>query len=83
MRRLVAGSPVNAGEFELIPVEATQLEGTALAGSVMVRAAKSPAAVVIRSHAGVWAFDVDGGGCPLEELLRDVAGLRELLERPR
>jgi hypothetical protein len=74
---LRAGTAVVVGDLELIPIERTHLTGDVIAGAVALFAAKAPAAVVIRSGSHGWALDLDGRETSLDDLLRDVPGLRE------
>jgi len=77
MSALRIGTAVIVGGFELIPIERTHLLGDIIAGAVALFAAKAPAAIVIRFGPNGWALDLDGRETPLEDLLREVPGLRE------
>lgn len=79
MNALRVGTPVVVGDFELIPIERTHLAGDIIAGAFALFATKAPAAVVIRVGPNGWALDLDGRETPLEDLLREVPGLRALV----
>ena len=79
MKTLRMGTPVTIGDLELIPVEATHIDASRAAGALVGFASKS-AAIVVRSRAGAWALSPEGDEASLEELVREVPGLRERVE---
>jgi hypothetical protein len=80
--RLRVGTPVTVAGVELIPIERTHVGGDQIACGLVVYGAKEPAAVVIRSRLGDWAaFDLNGRRASLTNLLHDVPGLRERIDR--
>jgi hypothetical protein len=80
MKTLRMGTPVTIGDLELIPVEATHIDASRAAGALVGFASKSAAAIVVRSRAGAWALSPEGDEASLEELVREVPGLRERVE---
>lgn len=79
MTTLRLGRPIRVGEIEVIPIE--RMHGTVdtIGGGILAIARKEPAALVIRTPDGDRAADLDGAEVALDELLRDVPGLREWL----
>ena len=76
MRKLGVGKSIKVGDVELAPIEVTYVGGGETRSTLAVVAAKEPVAIVIRSHLGVWALDVEGQRTSLDDLLNEVEGLR-------
>ena len=81
MKTLRAGPPIDVNEIQLIPIEMTCVYGHATPQCLTAVAGKEAVAVVILSDRGAWALDLDGCETPLDNLLRDVEGLRDRAEK--
>ena len=79
MTTLRLGPPIRVGEVEVIAIERTHSTIDTMGDVVLAIARKEPAALVIRTRDGDRATDLDGAAVPLDDLLRDVPGLREWL----
>ena len=80
MTALRLGKPVSIGSIELVAIERTALHGRVGARGLAAFATKEPAAIVIRSDAEVWALDLEGRVIAVDNLPRDVVGLREWMQ---
>ena len=74
-----AGPSITVGGIEIVPIEDTTLHDAGGPRRVFVLASKAPSAVVVRAAAGDYALDLEGRRTSLDDLLRDVPGLRERL----
>lgn len=84
MKRWKAGAPVKAGEYRIVPIEATGSYrfawGERFCGTVF----KRPVAVVIFDPQGeALAIEITGERLDLELLSGEVEGLREWVDRYR
>jgi hypothetical protein len=79
MRSLRLGARVTVGDVELIPVETVTARADLIDGFLVATAAREPVAIVVRSGAGWRSLDLDGQEIPVDDLVREIEELKDVL----
>ncbi len=80
MKETRAGRPIIVGEITIIPLERLSVYHDGRKGGLLIYASKEPIGIVIVSPQGTAAIDMCGGQVPLENYIRDIHGLQQLLD---
>ena len=80
MKRLCVGNPIAVENLEMIPIQLISMQSDRVGNVLVALAAKEPVAIVIRSRRHIWALDLEGRDASLDNLLRDVDGLRDWVQ---
>jgi len=74
-----AGNPITVGDVKLVPLERIFMHHDNSKKGFFIYVTKEPIGVVIISHHGQSAIDINGKPVPLETYLQQINGLREML----
>ncbi len=74
------GNPMTIGEVTLIPVVELSLTYWCGGGRFFFFGTKQPASIVVVSPSGKRAFRISGEEVPLDQFIKEIPGMREVLE---
>lgn len=80
MNRKIASNPIRVEGMTIIPLESLTVHHHTTKGGLVLQVSAEPIGIVVHSAGGDRAIGLDGKDVPLESCLKEVEGLRELLE---
>jgi len=81
MTRLELGNPMAIDDLTLVIIERLSINANHAANTLWVNTSKEPYALLIRDTSGLHALDMTGQQLVIEELIKEVPGLSEFIER--
>jgi hypothetical protein len=78
-KEVSAGSPITVAGVTLIPVEEVSINGWHGEGGVLFFGVKRPVGLVLLAPPVKKAFRVNGEEVPLDQLIREVPGIKQIL----
>ena len=79
-KEAVIANPIAVGAVTLIPVAEVSLNCWRSGGGISFFGAKQPVSVIVVSPAAKRAFRITGEEVQLDQLIREVPGMKEILE---
>ena len=79
MKQIQAGTPITVGDLKLIPLERLLMHCDNSKKVFFIYMTKEPIGVVIISHHGRSAIDINGEPVPLETYLQQINNLQEVI----
>ena len=80
MRTLSPAEPLIFDNKTIIPIEETTIYEKSLINSSILYASKRPNAILVISNGTAKAYDLDLNEVPVEELIKETEGLKDLIE---
>ena len=81
MTTLSAGKPLTVNSFTLIPIEESRLYSRTVFDSPLIYASKIPKALIVVSDTTPKAYDMNFNEIPVETLIEETVGLKELIKK--
>lgn len=83
MKTLSPAEPLIFDDKTIIPIEETIVCGNSLTGSTFLYALKKPNAIVVMSNGTIKAYDMNLDEVPVETLVKETEGLKDIIESNR
>ena len=80
IEEITAGQPIRVGDITLVPIIRTFVSCAGVERGVVVHGSKRPTGIVVVSKGDKYAMNLTGKRMPIDQYLRQVPGLAEVLE---
>ena len=80
MKTRYTDTPITAGEMTIIPLKETDIYYVNNKDSLSFYVSNQPIGIVIDSPQGKWAIDINGEQVPLDNYIREIPSLAEVLD---